>query len=161
MIYEVQGDILKSSATAIVHGVAVNDQMNQGLSFEIHKMFPQMHKDFHKWCHQSHPKVGTAWSWDKVKNLLIINLLTQEGDFHNTSHPKRAKLTDVNHSLKALKKILSKEKISSVAIPKIATGTGGLLWEDVYPLIQNQLEDVNISIYIYVDYIPGLKAKEP
>jgi len=161
MIYEVQGDILKSSAQAIVHGVAANDPMTQGLSLAIHQMFPQMHKDFHKWCHQNHPKTGTVWKWEKVKNLMVINMLTQEGNSHNGSHPKKANLTDVNHGLKALKKLISKEKIKSIAVPRLSTGVGGLEWEDVYPLIINQLEDINIPIYIYSTYIPGVKAQEP
>lgn len=161
MLYEVQGDILKSRAAAIVHGVAANDPMNQGLSLSIHQMFPQLHKEFHKWCHQNNPKVGTVWKWDKVKNLIIVTMLTQENNNHNTSHPLKANLTDINHCLKALKKLIKKEKIKSIAIPKVSTGVGGLLWEDVHPLIINQLEDVNIPIYIYSTYIADLQAEEP
>ena len=161
MIYEVQGDILKSQADAIVHGVAANDSMTQGLSLSIHQMFPQMHKDFHKWCHQNHPKVGSVWAWHKVKNLVVINMLTQDGDNHHGTHPPKANLTDVNHALRALKKIIKKEKLKSIAIPRLATGVGGLLWEDVYPLIVNQLEEVNIPIYLYSTYIPEVKAEEP
>jgi len=161
MIYEVTGDILKSDAQAIVHGVASNDPMTQGLSLSIHQMFPQMHKDFHKWCHQNHPKVGTIWKWDKVNNLIIINMLTQDGSSHHGTHPPKANLTDVNHSLRALKKLISKEKIKSIAIPRLSTGVGGLLWEEVQPLILNQLEDISIPIYLYSTYIPNVKAEEP
>jgi len=161
MIYEIQGDILKSDAHAIVHGVAANDPMNQGLSLAIHQMFPQMHKDFHKWCHQNHPKVGSVWKWDKVKNLIIINMLTQDSDNHHGTHPQKANLADVNHCLRALKKMIKKEKLHSIAIPRLATGVGGLIWEEVYPLILNQLEDINIPIYIYSTFLPDIKAQEP
>jgi len=161
MIYEIQGDILKSSAAAIVHGVASNDPMSQGLSLELHQMFPQMHKDFHKWCHQTNPKVGTVWKWDRVKDLIIINMLTQDGHTHHGTHPQKANLTDVNHCLRALKKLIKKEKLKSIAIPRLATGVGGLMWEEVHPLIINQLDDVNIPIYIYSTFIPDIKAEEP
>lgn len=161
MIYNVEGDILLSGAHAIVHGVAANDPMTQGLSLALHQMFPQMHKDFHKWCHQNNPKTGIVWKWDKVENLVIVNMITQESEIHSSSHPKKANLTDVNHCLKALKKFINKEKIKSIAIPKLSTGVGGLLWEDVYPLIVTQLEDVNIPIYLYSTFIPNLKAEEP
>lgn len=161
MIYHVEGDMLRSSAQAIVHGVAANDPMSQGLSLALHQMFPQMHKDFHKWCHQQHPKPGSIWKWDKVSNLIIVNMITQESQIHSSAHPKKANLTDVNHSLKALKKFIIKEKIKSIAIPKLSTGVGGLLWEEVYPLIVTQLEDVKIPIYLYSTYIPDLKAEEP
>ncbi len=161
MIYELEGDILKSEAQVIVHGVAANDPMNKGLSLSLHQMFPQMHKDFHKWCHQNHPKVGSIWKWDKVKNLTIINMLTQNSEKIHGTHPEKANLTDVNHCLRALKKLIKKEKFESIAIPRLATGVGGLLWEEVYPLIINQLEEVDIPIYVYSTYIPNIKADEP
>jgi len=161
MIYEIEGDILKSKAQAIVHGVAANDPMSQGLSLKLHQMFPQMHKDFHKWCHQTNPKVGSVWKWDRVKNLTIINMLTQDSHSHHGTHPPKASLTDVNHCLRALKKLIKKEKFSSIAIPRLATGVGGLLWEDVHPLIINQLGEINISIYIYSTFVPDIEALEP
>ncbi len=161
MIYELEGDILKSNAHAIVHGVASNDPMDKGLSLALHQMFPQMHKDFHKWCHQNHPKVGSAWKWDKVKDLIIINLLTQDSDKHHGAHPEKANLTDLNHCLRALKKLIKKEKLKSIAIPRLATGVGGLIWEDVHPIIINQLDEIDIPIYIYSTFIPNIKAVEP
>jgi len=88
-------------------------------------------------------------------------MLTQDGNTHHGTHPQKATLTDVNHCLRALKKLIKKEKLKSIAIPRLATGVGGLLWEEVHPLILNQLEDVNIPIYIYSTFIPNIKAEEP
>ena len=161
MIYEIEGDILKSKAQAIVHGVAANDPMSKGLSLKLHQMFPQMHKDFHKWCHQTNPKVGTVWKWDRFKNFTIINMLTQDNHSHHGTHPPKASLKDVNHCLRALKKLIKKEKLSSIAIPRLATGVGGLIWEDVHPLILSQLEEINIAVYIYSTFVPNIEAVEP
>jgi O-acetyl-ADP-ribose deacetylase (regulator of RNase III) len=67
----------------------------------------------------------------------------------------------VNHALRALKKLIKAEGLSSVALPRLATGVGGLEWEEVQPLVSNQLSDVDANIYVYHRYIPGKKATEP
>ena len=160
MIYFVTGDILKSGANAIAHGLAANDPMDQGLAQSLHKDYPAMHKDFHHWCHQQHPKPGSAWIWSGAGGVRIINLLTQEGGYDQGSRPGRASVSSVNKALRSLKKMIAKEKLSSVALPRLATGVGGLDWDDVEPLILNQLDDVDADIYVYNHYVPGEKALE-
>ena len=161
MIHEVEGDILLSGAEAIAHGVAANDPMNQGLAEALHKNYPAMHKDFHHWCHLQHPKLGSAWIWSGAEGARIINLITQEGGYDHGSRPGKASVKSVNHALRALKKVIAKEKLSSVALPRLATGVGGLDWADVQPLLKNQLSDVDVDVYVYAKYVPGKKAVEP
>ncbi len=60
MIYEVFGCISLTKAQVIAYGIAPNDPMNQGLALSLHKKHPAMHNDFHHWCHQNHPKPGSA-----------------------------------------------------------------------------------------------------
>lgn len=161
MIHEVEGDILLSEAQAIGHGVAANDPMNQGLALSLHERYPAMHKDFHHWCHQSGAKPGEAWVWGGAEGVRIINLLTQEGGQEAGSKPGKATEANVNHALRALKKIIQQEGFSSLAIPRLATGVGGLDWAQVQPLIHNQLGDLDIPIYVYVTFSAGVKAQEP
>ena len=161
MIHEVEGDILLSSAEAIAHGVAANDPMNQGLAAALHENYPSMHKDFHHWCHQQHPKLGSAWIWSGAEGARIINLLTQEGGYEHGSKPGKASVSSVNHALRALKKIIEKESLNSVALPRLATGVGGLEWDEVRPLILNQLADADADVFVYEQFVPGKKAAEP
>jgi O-acetyl-ADP-ribose deacetylase (regulator of RNase III) len=56
---------------------------------------------------------------------------------------------------------MAKEGLSSVALPRLATGVGGLSWEDVRPLIFNQLADMDVDIFVYETFVPGRKAAEP
>ena len=161
MIYEVEGDILLSTAEAIAHGVAANDPMDQGLALSLHKNYPSMHKDFHHWCNQQHPKLGSAWIWSGAGSTRVINLITQEGGYEHGSKPGKASVSSVNHALRALKKLIAIEALSSVALPRLATGVGGLEWDDVHPLIMDQLADTNADIFVYRQYVPGKKAAEP
>jgi O-acetyl-ADP-ribose deacetylase (regulator of RNase III) len=161
MIHSVEGDILLTRAQAIAHGVAPMDPMNQGLAKALHEKYPAMHKDFHHWCHQEHPKPGEAWMWGGPGGIRIINLLTQEGGYGHGARPGKANTTHVNHALRALKKIVQKEKIDSLALPRLATGVGGLEWEEVKPLIEHHLADLDIPVYLYETYRPGVQADEP
>ena len=160
MIKQVGGDILLTRAQTIAHGVAANDPMNQGLAKALHERYPSMHKDFHHWCHQHHPKPGEAWMWGSTDGLRIVNLITQNGGYGRGAHPEEATLPNVNHALKALHKMAVKEKFTSIALPRLATGVGGLDWEDVEPLIVKHLGDLDIPVYVYAVYRPGVQAKE-
>ena len=161
MIHEVEGDILLTEAQVIAHGVAANDPMNKGLALSLHEKYPTMHKDFHHYCHQRHPKPGDAWMWGGVDGVRIVNLITQEGGYGHGAKPGRATVGNVSHCLKALKKMVAKEKFESIALPRLATGVGGLDWEDVAPLIKKHLGELKIPIYVYTIYHANQKAKEP
>jgi hypothetical protein len=60
----------------------------------------------------------------------------------------------VNHALRALRKLIVDEHITSVALPRL----GGLDWSEVRPLIDNQLGDVAAEIYVYRESSTGKKA---
>jgi len=161
MIHEVEGDILLTGADAIAHGVAANDPMNQGLAKTLHERYPAMHKDFHHWCRQQHPKLGSAFIWSGAGGVRVISLLTQEGGYEHGSKPSKASASSVNHALHALKKLIADEALASIALPRLATGVGGLDWNVVRPLIRSQLADVDAEFYVYARYVPGKKANEP
>ncbi len=160
MIHEVEGDILLTGAQAIAHGVAFNDPMNQGLALSLHERYPAMHKDYHHWCHQQRPAPGDAWMWGGVDNVRIINLITQTGGVDG-SRPGKATTANVNQALRQLKKIVQDEQLTSLALPRLATGVGGLEWSEVKPLIESQLGELNIPVYVYTVYHAGEKAREP
>jgi len=160
MIYEVEGDILYTQAQVLAHGVAANDPMDRGLALALHTHFPAMHKDFHHWCHQQHRKPGEIWLWKQTNGVSLVNMLTQEGGYGHGARPGKATLSNVNHALRALKKMAEKEKFSSLAVPAIATGVGGLDWSEVKPLINSQLGELEIPIYVYSNYLSGQKAQE-
>lgn len=160
MIKEVSGDILFTGAQAIAHGVAPMDHFDTGLALSLRKDYPAMVKDFRHFCKLRHPKPGEAWMWGGAGGVRIINLLTQEPAKHQKGHPGPASLHNVNLALRELVKIVKKEGITSLAIPKLATGYGKLDWEDVKPLLYDRLGELNIPIYIYSLYKKGEKAKE-
>ena len=43
----------------------------------------------------------------------------------------------------------------------LACGMTGLEWSDVKPLVEKQLGDLGIPVYLYTNYQKGIKANEP
>jgi O-acetyl-ADP-ribose deacetylase (regulator of RNase III) len=160
MIHEVEGDILLTKAAALAHGVAPNDNFTNGLALALRERWPAMVKDFRHFCQISHPQPGKLWSWAGVGGTRIINLLTQEPAPSHGANPGRAKLEYVNHCLRALRKTVEAEGFASLALPKLATGVGGLDWKDVKPLIEKHLGDLAIPVYVYETYRSGVEARE-
>ena len=159
MITRVHGDILLSEAKAIAHGVAPHDHFDQGLALALRECFPAMAKDFRHYCHQQNPKPGNAWLWAGPEKV-VVNLITQESAPDNKAHPGKASLQNINHALKSLCSIIEKQGITSIALPRLATGVGGLEWNDVEPLIEKHLGNVKIPVIVYNSYGKGEKAAE-
>lgn len=162
MLHRVAGDILKTRAQVIVQGVAANDPMDQGLARSLHELFPQMHKDFHRWCHQHHPRPGTAWHWQTpLPDKIIVNLIIRDGGYGHGARPGKARAADLNHALHALRKLARDKGFRSLALPHLATGVGGLEQPEELALVDSQLAELDIPIVIYTDFVAGQKAAEP
>jgi len=160
MFKEVAGDILLSGAHAIVHGIAPNDNFHQGLALALREQYPAMYKDFRHYCQVEHPKPGTLWLWGGVRGSRIVGLLTQDAAPAHGANPGKATTHNVNLALRDLRKLVDEESFESIAMPRLATGVGGLSWDDVQPLIERHLGDLQIPVYLYTTFQPGVKAKE-
>jgi len=159
MMKEVTGDILLSQADAIAHGIAPHDDFKQGLALSLREKWPAMYKDFRHFCKTESPESGTLWMWQGVGGFKCFNLFTQQAPARDGDRPGRADLVKVNRCLKELRKAVEAEGIKSLALPRLATGVGGLQWNEVLPLIKTHLGDLNIPVYIYSTYKAGVKGE--
>lgn len=160
MIKEVTGDILLTKAQTIAHGIAPNDHFNSGLALSLREQWPALYQDFRHYCHGTHPKTGSAWLWGGTAGKRIVSLFTQEAPDGHHSAPGKANSHNVNQALRALRQLIEAEGLTSVALPRLATGVGGLDWAEVWPLIQKHLGDLPLPIYVYTSYRKGVQAEE-
>lgn len=165
MIHPVTGDILLSSADAIAHGVAPNDPFHSGLALALREKWPAMYKDFRHYCQTNHPQPGTLWDWGGVGEeagtpVRLVAMLTQEGGYEHGAKPGPANAKNVNHAMKELREWAEREKVQSLAIPKLCTGVGGMSWEVVAPLVRQHLGSLKIPVYVYTTYQKDVKARE-
>lgn len=84
--------------------------------------------------------------------------MAQEAPADNNAHPRKATTKYLSGALKDLRNIIEEENIKSIALPKLATGVGGLDWSEVEPLIEQHLGDLDIPVIIYQGYTKGQKA---
>lgn len=126
MIREVEGDILLTKAQVVAHGVAPGDHFDSGLALSLRESWPAMVKDFRHFCQGRHPKAGEIWYWGGAEGPAIVNLMVQEAAYGHGEKPGKATLEHVHHALKALVKLVAAEGITSLALPRLATGVGGL-----------------------------------
>ncbi|MBX3172371.1 MAG: Appr-1-p processing protein [Candidatus Eremiobacteraeota bacterium] len=160
MIFEVEGDILLSQAEWIAHGVAPGDHFTQGLALALREQWPSLSKDFRHYCQSSHPQPGGLWMWHGP-GVHIANLLTQESAYDHGSKPGQARLEFVGHALRQLAGELEREKVASIALPKLATGVGRLDWNEVRPLVEKHLGSLQTRVILYTTYRKDVRAQEP
>lgn len=159
MIQYVAGDILQSKAAAVAHGVAPDDHFTSGLALALRERWPAMVKDFRHNHHQSNPAAGDLWAWHGP-GAHIVNLMTQEPAGHGGGHPGKASVEHVNHALRKLRKYCVEQKVTSIALPKLATGVGGLEWTAVKPLIEEHLSGLPCTVIVYEKFVAGQQAAE-
>lgn len=161
MIKEVTGDILLTECKTIAHSIAPMDHFDSGLALSLREMYPSMVKDFRHYCKVHNPKAGKIWAWGGVGGRQIVNLMAQEpAASQKGGNPGKASLSNLDHALKDLAKWIENENIDKLAIPKLATGVGGLDWADVKVSIDRHLGDLNIPVYVYTTFAKGVKAEE-
>lgn len=165
MLHELRGDLLLSRADVLAHGVAPGDHFDSGLAKALRERFPALYKDFRHYCRQRSPRPGELWLWRGVdgdgRAVRVASLFTQPPAEQPGGHPGRAETSHVNRALHALKKLVVDDGFGSVALPRLATGVGGLAWEHVEPLIRAQLGELDAHVAVYADYAPGVAADEP
>lgn len=160
MIKEVSGDLLLTKAQVIAHGVAPNDPFTNGLALQLRGSWPSMYKDFRHYCQSKHPKPGGLWAWMGADGKRVVNLFTQEPAYHAGERPGRATVQYVGHALRELRQLIDSENFGSVALPRLATGVGGLQWNDVKPLLTQHLGDLKIPVIVYTTFHAGQAAAE-
>jgi O-acetyl-ADP-ribose deacetylase (regulator of RNase III) len=160
VLIEVEGDILLSKADAVGHGVAPNDDFHNGLALSIREQWPSLYKDFRHYCRESHPASGDLWTWRGPGSPTIYNLMTQEGAYGAGAKPGKATLVNVHHCLQKLRKECDEAGHKTLALSKLATGVGGLEWNDVKPVLEKCFAGSKTRVFVYTTYRKGVAAKE-
>ena len=159
MLHEVAGDILLSRARAIAHGVSPHDSFQEGLALSLRARWPSLYRDFQDYCRVADPVPGGVWAWRGADGTRIFSLFTQEPPLAG-GRPGRASLQYVARALRELRRQLEAEQPESLALPRLATGIGGLDWNLVEPLLRQHLGALGIPVIIYATYRNGEAAQE-
>ena len=147
MIKVFEGDMMQSGAEALVNTVNTVGVMGKGLALQFKETFPSNNKAYIEACKNKTLSIGKLLSvWDEHVQLgrkLIINFPTKE----HWRYP--SKYEYIEKGLIALRELLQKENIKSIAIPPLGSGNGGLDWNKVKPMIEQALKGLDTEIMIY------------
>lgn len=146
MIHYTTGNLLESSAQALVNTVNTVGVMGKGIAFQFKKAFPENFKAYQKACKRGEIDIGKLFVF-KENTLngqkIIINFPTKK-DWRRSSEYEY-----IEKGLDDLLRVLKEYNIQSIALPPLGSGNGGLIWAEVKKIIQEKLSSLNIDVYVY------------
>ena len=166
----VDGNVLDSKATLIVHQVNCIGKMGAGVAKSVAETYPHVEREYRKYLNHCNKKginpLGTVqcvpvhvWALPMINTMdnrsacvyddndcqYIVNLFGQQDIGSGLQ-------TDLNAFEKALNRIkrLALELRCDVAMPyKIASCRGGADWDDVYSIIKRVFLDSTVNVEIW------------
>lgn len=134
-----KGNLLDESTEALVNTVNCVGVMGRGVALQFKKRFPDNFRAYARACAAGEVVPGKMFVQEtgELCPRYIINFPTK----HHWRQPSRMEYID--SGLRDLVKVLKARKISSVAVPPLGCGLGGLSWDEVRPRIEAALEQVD------------------
>ncbi len=147
MIEITQGNILRANTEALVNTVNCVGYMGKGIALQFKKAFPENFKAYRRACGAENVVPGKMFVFATnsfVNPKYIINFPTKR-------HWRgKSRLGDIESGLRTLTEEVKKSDISSIAIPPLGCGLGGLNWDTVRPMIEKafaELPSVQVLLF--------------
>ena len=139
----IKGDLLSSNAQTLVNTVNCVGVMGKGIALEFKKRFPEMYEDYVRRCASGQVKLGRPYLYRSLLPPHILNFPTKQ-HWRSVS-----RLEDIVQGLEYLEKHYHEWGITSLAVPPLGCGSGGLDWRDVGPILYRHLHRLDIPIVLY------------
>jgi len=148
-IHITEGDLLKQSdVDAIVNTVNCVGVMGKGIALQFKKKWPANFKAYAKACEAGEVRTGSMFVYDAgalATPKYVINFPTKN------HWREKSRREYIEEGLRDLVKVVRDLNISSIALPPLGCGNGGLEWDDVKKLIEetsdSELPDVDIRLF--------------
>lgn len=134
MIEITRGNLLEAKTEALVNTVNCIGHMGKGIALQFKKAFPDNYKSYARACRGEKVRPGkmfvfeTGSMWNPK---YIINFPTKR-------HWRgKSRLEDIEAGLQALVGEIKIRGISSVAVPPLGCGLGGLNWKVIRPIMED------------------------
>ena len=147
MITLTEGNLVDTDVEALVNTVNCEGYMGKGVALQFKKAFPENFKAYERACRAGEVKPGRMYVFQTglmVNPKYIINFPTK------SKWREKSKIEDIESGLKALIEEVRRLKVSTIAVPPLGCGLGGLEWGKVQPLIERafaELPDVRVALF--------------
>ena len=143
MLKYTTGDLLKSNAEALVNTVNCEGYMGKGIAYQFKLQYPDNNADYIKAFKNGSMKVGTL-HYFRENEKIIINFPTKD------KWREKSCIEYIEKGLNELVKLIGQLGITSIAIPPLGSGNGGLVWADVKKVLEKKLLVISDTIEILV-----------
>ena len=143
MLTYTTGDLLKSNAEALVNTVNCEGYMGKGIAYQFKLQFPRNNEDYIRACKNSELTIGKLHFF-KENEKTIINFPTKN-KWREKSH-----IEYLEKGLDQLVPLIRNLGLSSIAIPPLGSGNGGLVWAEVKLLIEKKLLNISRTVDIII-----------
>jgi uncharacterized protein YwgA/O-acetyl-ADP-ribose deacetylase (regulator of RNase III) len=138
------GNLFESGAQAIVITVNCVGVMGKGIALEAKERYPDLFKEYVELCASKKVRLGRPVY---VSRLIPPSFLL----FPTKDHWRSvSKLADIEEGLRYLAEHHREWKISSIAVPPLGCGYGGLEWAVVGPALYRGLAKLEVPVFLYV-----------
>lgn len=138
-----RGDIFRSAAQTLVNPVNTHGVMGGGLALEFRRRFPDMFQDYVQRCRRGEVRIGKPYIWHSPAGQNVLNFPTKD-DWKSPS-----RLEYIAEGLRYLVDHHLEMGITSLAVPALGCGLGGLEWRVVRPLMGRELSLLGIPVEIF------------
>lgn len=141
-----RGNLLESDAEGFVNTVNTVGVMGKGIALQFKNAYPANYRAYAKACKRHEVTLGRMFVFDYGQFTTprwIVNFPTKE---HWRS---RSRIHDVETGLDDLRRVIIDLEVTSIAIPPLGCGNGGLGWNDVRPLIRAKLDGLPTEVLLY------------
>lgn len=147
MIEYKAGNLLTEDADAIVNTVNCVGVMGRGIALQFKKKFPENFKVYSSACKNEEVKPGKMFVFETgtfTNPKFIINFPTKR-------HWRgKSRIEDIESGLIDLVRVIKEYGITSIALPPLGCGLGGLEWDSVHSIIEkylSPLRDVKVIVF--------------
>jgi O-acetyl-ADP-ribose deacetylase (regulator of RNase III)/uncharacterized protein YwgA len=140
------GDIFHSSAQTLVNTVNCVGVMGKGVALGFKRRFPEMYDDYVARCERGAVRLGSPYIYRYESGPWIVNFPTKD---HWKS---RSRLRDIEAGLDYVVGHYREWGITSIAVPPLGAGNGGLEWHVVGPTLVKYLSKLEIPVELYVPH---------
>jgi O-acetyl-ADP-ribose deacetylase (regulator of RNase III)/uncharacterized protein YwgA len=142
----VVGDLFESPAQTLVNTVNTVGVMGKGVALEFKRRFPDMFDDYKARCDRGDVWLGKPYLYRRSGPPHVLNFPTK-GHWRAVS-----RLRDIVRGLEYLGDHYEAWGITSLAVPPLGCGQGGLDWSIVGPTLYQHLNHLAIPIQLFAPY---------
>jgi O-acetyl-ADP-ribose deacetylase (regulator of RNase III) len=147
MLNFVTGDLFKADVDCLVNTVNCEGYMGKGIAYQFKVQYPENNLSYVKACKSGNLTPGKLHVF-RERGKTIVNFPTKD------KWRAKSRIEYIHSGLDELVKVLPSLEVSSLAIPPLGSGNGGLNWSEVRAIVHDKLEPLS-NHYDFLVYEPS------